>query len=579
MSNSQTQPEPSKLTPEELARRKNLMDTFQNSISEQLTLVATLGIQTVTSSINKPAQNIDEFVNKNLQFVGDIPEQEQLLIETVYKEVISTLPPWQRELLFAINKPTIFGTREYFINELDKERFKKPTTIGLYNPEEDISYIVAETRGELHYIYDSINTVTHEDGHRTDLIRHRNSYWTNLSQSWQQAIDLEEKDGWKDFDVLSKARIKYMVDPRIAIYGGHGEISGLHGLNYDLPVSEFLKQYKISAVHPLEAFAQISSIYTKLYQVSGGDINFTNSVLSNAYPHLFEVYKTQFIPYAEAITKHLKNGGLNIFLFENEAEFIKNSSILEIPKIQFQSNFDRASFVIQIPYDVDKNRIIDFLKSHKIEVEPIEFSLGQAILFKDSAQAGKFYNLQKRSAFFDKIFIEKNSLKNPSLISNNTEIEKQSINTDEATNKLDVSKLDLHQKAFSSINSAIIKLGRIGMTLLPMAKEINSDITTENKSGKKALNVSEDITRHGANLIIGGVCAETAIESGGIGSFFTTPIGGAIIGAIGGSMCYIASDELIKSSNNHLTGKDYGNLKSNAPEQIKSGNIDTSYKK
>lgn len=249
--------------------------------------------------------DIDRFTARNLEILG-VGQDQATAIRAKFSETIKKLPAVEQVILIEGMGTNIAGNAE-IVNKLyggihNVGGFYSTNPVRIrdnFNSASGVVHNPIVMNGDnLDYL---MNITRHEEGHRVDnRLSKSGVFYSDAAQSWQARLDAY-KDRMANSLAVSPLEnnnpIKWVrdkVDDFIQknLNGSKEPYSNYRNL-YD-HISHDL--YGNPATHPREAFAEMYTHRTSLYELYDGNEARVDRTLKKLYPELWPVYRDEIMP-------------------------------------------------------------------------------------------------------------------------------------------------------------------------------------------------------------------------------------------------------------------------------------------
>jgi hypothetical protein len=262
---------------------------------------------------------IKAYIDKHLHIVGakSVAAAEQ--IKAHFADTIELLPPFQQSILIETRRGNIAGDRE----EIKVLYGEDINVNGFFNPgalksefnkaSEDMIAFVSEP-GNKGRGPSGIITARHEFGHRSDYLvgklQGAADYWSAKSQSWAEALkkdlalnlaqnpqkyQITEKNQKNPSRWIKRQLESFAAREQVKLYEDERELAD--HLSYSKDDDKTIV---------LESFAELSNHYMSLYADKRGDKTAVEAALGKKYPHMWGIFKKEFLPQAQSYANELQ---------------------------------------------------------------------------------------------------------------------------------------------------------------------------------------------------------------------------------------------------------------------------------
>lgn len=247
----------------------------------------------LTTEKSYARDDIEQRLHKLVDFVASDPkiQAEKDRVLTLLADNVETLPPWQQVLILEGNRKIHIGTQAE-VNKVNGSVH----ILGQFNRKND--QVSLQHRG-VEYGWpkpfmdrEFKETFNHEYGHSFDWnMRSFKLLYSSLNLKWSEALEkeLNHQEMLKEADPHFEQTLK--AGGLLSHLKGSGTSSMYRYLNLE------------------ESAAQLTAIFNAEYQHAHGDWVETNTRMMESYPHLWPVYRDEFIPKllvaASAVNPHI----------------------------------------------------------------------------------------------------------------------------------------------------------------------------------------------------------------------------------------------------------------------------------
>lgn len=248
-------------------------------------------------------QELESYLEDYLWIMGDGSDSEgDAAVREQFIYVFNTLPDNFQTLLIGSRQVNITGNDEAIQELYRKSSDKESQVNGFFQPGKLTAEFKKSANDAVVWKYEARGrsgdvTARHETGHRADYvigIQHcgYQGYWSDYSETWNAALYKEISHQQSVVNGANGTGLKSLLPQRLIpdagpdapLYYGHRELL------------EHLSYYDNEASHSREAFAEMSNHHLNLIAMHEGDEEFVDQLLSKKYPHLWPVYRDEFIP-------------------------------------------------------------------------------------------------------------------------------------------------------------------------------------------------------------------------------------------------------------------------------------------